>query len=185
MSLRRGHGSGAGVPRIEVMPADEALAGIYSPVPIEQPTERRADGTFAPGSTTAQRSGGQARAGNCRLSRRLALGDSFADPRFEPYARAARAFRSQHVSCLAREVGGGQCGPAPASIIATAALQLAASRYAFEVLGDMALGSKLGNDSRQNLLAAHELAAKEAQARPRKSADFPWLQPTSSKEAGK
>ncbi len=66
---------------------------------------------------------------------------------------------------LARTVGGGVCGPAPASIIASAALQLAASRFAYEVLGDVALGSKLSNDSRQNLLAAHELCAREAQSR--------------------
>jgi hypothetical protein len=101
------------------------------------------------------------------LARRLALGASFVDPRFEPYAKAARAFRRAQVTALARSVGGGHCGPAPASIIASAALQLAASRFAFEVLGDMTLGSRLANDSRQNLLAAHELCAREAQARPK------------------
>jgi hypothetical protein len=69
------------------------------------------------------------------------------------------------VTSLARDVGGGVCGTAPSSIIASAALQLAASRFAFEVLGDMVLGSRLANDSRQNLLAAHELVAREAQAR--------------------
>lgn len=91
------------------------------------------------------------------------------------YARAARGFRKAHITTLARSVGGGHCGPAPASIIASAALQFAASRFAFEVLGDMTLGSRLANDSRQNLLAAHELCAREAQARPRPVA--PWLGP--------
>jgi hypothetical protein len=97
----------------------------------------------------------------------VALGESFADPRFDPYARAARAFRRAHVDALARSVGGGHCGPGPSSIVASAALQLAGSRFAFEVLGDMALGSRLADSSRQNLLAAHELCAREAQARPR------------------
>jgi hypothetical protein len=46
-------------------------------------------------------------------------------------------------------------------------LQLAASRFTFEVLGDMVLGSPLANDSRQNLLAAHELCAKDSQSRPK------------------
>jgi hypothetical protein len=50
-------------------------------------------------------------------------------------------------------------------MVASAALQLAASRFAFEVLGDLELGSKLANDSRQNLLAAHELCAREGKAR--------------------
>jgi len=88
-----------------------------------------------------------------------------ADPRFEPYARAGRAFRRAQVTQLARTVGGGHCGPAPASFVASAAWQLAGSRFAFEVLGDMVLGSRLANDSRQNLLAAFELTAREAQAR--------------------
>jgi hypothetical protein len=43
-------------------------------------------------------------------------------------------------------------------------LQLAASRFAFD-RGEPELGSKLANDSRQNLLAAHELCAREAASR--------------------
>jgi len=63
-------------------------------------------------------------------------------------------------------------GPAPASIISTAAMQLGASRWAYDrgaETGDASLlaqASRLANDSRQNLLAAHELAAREAKARP-------------------
>jgi len=166
MTLRKGHGNGAGAPRIEVLPVDESLRGIPALPAAERPGERRSDGTFAPGARSAQAQGGQASAGKSRLARRLRLGDSFADPRFEPYARAARGFRVAQLTSLARSVGGGQCGPAPSSIIASAALQLAASRFAFEILGDMVQGSRLANDSRQNLLAAHELCAREAAARP-------------------
>lgn len=167
VALRNGHGNGAGVPRVEVLPVDELPPGVQAPEQAPSTDERRPDGTFAPGASTLQAQGGRSRAGKTRLARRLGLGDSFADPRFEPYARAAKDFRRAHVTRLAREVGGGHCGPAPASIIATAALQLAASRFAFEVLGDMSLGSRLGNDSRQNLLAAHELCGREAAARPK------------------
>lgn len=169
MSLRNGHGAGAGQPRIEVMPADELPAGVPDPRPSEcPPVERSADGRLtAEGARKLGSLGGRARAGKTRLARRLRLGETFADPRFEPYASAARDFRRAHVATLARAVGGGYCGPAPASIVASAALQLAASRFAFEVLGDMALGSRLADASRQNLLAAHELCAREAQARPR------------------
>lgn len=68
---------------------------------------------------------------------------------------------------LAQQVGGGHCGPPPSSIVASASLQLAASRFAFEVLGDLALGSRLADASRQNLLAAYELTVREATARPK------------------
>jgi hypothetical protein len=90
---------------------------------------------------------------------------------FAPYKRAGGAFRRFHVNALAKSVGGGHCGPGPSSIVATAAWQLAVSRYLFDVAAesgsreDFALASKLANDSRQNLLAAHELCAREAEAR--------------------
>ncbi len=166
MTLRTGHGNGAGTPRIEVLPVDELPIGVHAPALAEHTGERDDGGRFAPGARTAQSAGGAASREQTRLARRLSLGDTFADPRFEPYAKAARAFRRAQVTRLARDVGGGTCGPAPASIVASASLQLAASRFAFEVLGDMTLGSTLADASRQNLLAAHELAAREAAARP-------------------
>jgi hypothetical protein len=62
-------------------------------------------------------------------------------------------------------------------MVASAALQLAWSRYLSDLSaasGDPELAvtaSRLANDSRQNLLAAHELCAREAQARPRTPVD--------------
>jgi len=164
VTLRTGHGTGAGTPRIEVLPVDELPAGMPADTGQSSPGDRGDGGRFARGNAIAV-AGGRARAGHTRLARRLRLGETFADPRFESYAQAARGFRQAHVAALARSVGGGYCGPAPASIVATASLQLAASRFAFEVLGDMVLGSRLGDASRQNLLAAHELCAREAIAR--------------------
>lgn len=162
MTLRSGHGKGAGTPHVEVLPVDELPTGVHAPTQAESTTERDGAGKWQKGASTAQSAGGKALREQTAITRRLGLGESFADKRFEPYARSARAFRKLHVARLAREVGGGQCGPAPASIIASAALQLAGSRFAFEVLGDLALGSRLANDSRQNLLAAFELCAREA-----------------------
>ena len=86
-----------------------------------------------------------------------------------PYLADAEAFAAAEVTRLAQTVGGGHCGAAPASMVQSAALQLAASRAAF-ASGDFDRGSKLANDSRQNLLAAHELCAKEAKALPQESA---------------
>lgn len=56
-------------------------------------------------------------------------------------------------------------------MVASAGLQLAASRWAFDRGAEqndaslIKLGSSLANDSRQNLLAAYELATREAAAR--------------------
>ncbi|HKY37136.1 MAG TPA: hypothetical protein VJN18_14425 [Polyangiaceae bacterium] len=168
MALRSGHGNGSGSPRVEVLPPDELPQGVQGEALAEHRTERDGDGRFKPGARTAQAAGGSSSRDMTRLARRLALGDTLGDPRFEPFLKAARGFRKHHVTTLARTVGGGHCGAAPASIIASAALQLAGSRFAFEVLGDLVLGSRLANDSRQNLLAAHELCAKEAAARPKR-----------------
>jgi hypothetical protein len=48
-------------------------------------------------------------------------------------------------------------------IIGTSALQLCASRCLF-ASGELAAGSRHGNDSRQNALAAYELSVRERQA---------------------
>lgn len=179
MALRAGHGNGAGVPRVEVLPADELPMGVPAPARLPSAPVRGPNGRFIRGNAMAAR-GGEAHAGKTRLASKLALGDTFADPRFLPYANSARNFRREHVTQLARDVGGGHCGPAPSSIVASAALQLAASRFAFEVLGDMQLGSRLADASRQNLLAAHELCAREALSRPKAKAAVPWLVSESS-----
>lgn len=168
MALRSGHGNGKGQPRIEVLPVDELPAGVPGQTRVDSPSDRGADGRFARGNGLAT-VGGKANAGQSRLAHRLRLGEAFADPRFEPYARAARCWRNAHLGQLSATVGGGLVGPGPSSVVASAALQLAGSRYAFEVLGDIELGSKLANDSRQNLLAAHELCAREAKSRPKES----------------
>jgi len=52
MALRAGHGKGAGVPRIEVLPADELPLGAQAPEQATGRAERRPDGTFAPGART-------------------------------------------------------------------------------------------------------------------------------------
>ncbi|MGE5789214.1 MAG: hypothetical protein ACM3ZE_31785 [Myxococcales bacterium] len=166
MTLRTGHGTGKGAPRIEVLPVDELPEGVPASTDADSRLATVERGKFTVGNRRSVL-GGRASAGQCRLAHRLHLGDTFADPRFTPYARAAKVWRNAQLRALAASVGGGFVGPGPSSVVASAALQLAASRFAFEVIGDMTLGSKLANDSRQNLLAAHELTAREAQARPK------------------
>lgn len=176
MTLRTGHGRGAGVPRIEVMPADELPAGVPDVARQESPSDRGARGLFAPGNSLA-RLGGHARKGKTRLAERMGLSKLPEGSLFRPYKAAAVSFRRAQCAELAKTVGGGICGPGPSSMIASAALQLAWSRYLGDAAAEsgdaeMALrASKLADASRQNLLAAHELCAREALARPKRDAD--------------
>jgi hypothetical protein len=117
--------------------------------------------------------GGLAKAESRQMRQLMGLRELPDDHPYQPYMRMAREWRDAHVSELARTVGGGVCGPGPMSIVSTAALQLGASRY----LGDRGAeqgdaktlleASRLADASRQNLLAAHELCAREATARDR------------------
>jgi len=93
---------------------------------------------------------------------------------FKPYLDDASDFAERECSRLAREVGGGSIGAGPSSIVASAALQLAASRLCF-ARGELIAASRLADASRANLLSAHELCAREAKARPRSADDTPWL----------
>jgi len=91
---------------------------------------------------------------------------------FAPYQRLAAEWRDDHLAQLAATVGGGRVGPGPASVVSSAALQMGASRYLHDLgaeVGDPKMlldASRLADASRANVLSAHELAAKEAEARP-------------------
>lgn len=173
MALRNGHGTGAGAPRIEVMPADE----LPQPVPPASSSAVvaltfRQDGKIADSETAREmgRRGGAAKARRVRLVDSLGLAKIAEDSSFRPYRDAAEEFVSHHRGELAKQAGG-ELGPAPSTMVASAGLQLAASRWAFDRgatendASFIKLGSSLANDSRQNLLAAYELAVREAQAR--------------------
>lgn len=183
MVLRTAHGAGrSALVRVETAPVDELPVGIPGEAHEELPTDRGARGKFAPGNTLAAR-GGNAKRGKTRLASTLGLSRLTEGEGFAPYRRKAVSFRRTMTSSIALTVGGGVCGPGPSSMIATAALQLAWSRYFSDIaaqIGDpvkaaeLALkASALGDKSRQSLLTAHELAAVEAAARPKpKSVPF-------------
>jgi hypothetical protein len=173
MTLRNGHGRGKGQPRIEVLPADELPRGVPAappaPTKVVPITNRRSFGAVPAGTPEARalaRKGALARWAKAKQLRTLeGLGLKGKPPKaLEPYLADAEQFAKYETARLAKTVGGGVCDGAPASMVQSAALQLAGSRAAF-ASGDMALGSRLADASRQNLLAAHELAAREAVAR--------------------
>lgn len=146
------------------------------PEAVAPKVERDARGRVVAGASAAAlaRRGGQMQARRAGLRVALAAllpGDMVPDD--APMAEAIRhaeQFRDVHLTTLAASAGG-ICGPGPASMVASAALQLAASRYLFGQgarTGDafiLKTASGLANDSRQNLLAAYELAVREARAR--------------------
>lgn len=170
--MRTGHGQGAGRPHIEIV-ADELSRGI--PEPARPAAARDASGKFIPsdGTRALARKGGKAKAESVQLQRLLSLAELPTDHAFAPYARLAREWRDDHMRQLAATVGGGEVGAGPASIVSSAALQLAGSRWLSDrgaELADPKLlldASRLADASRQNLLAAHELAAREAASRPK------------------
>jgi hypothetical protein len=134
MALRTGHGNGAGVPRIEVLPADEQPAGIPAPSePVAPPVSAdlgRSNGRIADRQLAVElgRRGGQARAAKAaELKALTGLGLLGATPDvLRPYLDAANEFASSEVQRLARECGGGVCpqnaaltlGPTVASLLA-------------------------------------------------------------------
>jgi hypothetical protein len=171
VGLRRAHGKGSGaLVRVETMPANELPTGEPAQARQERPGDRGERGKFAPGNSMA-RAGGKALHGKTRLSARLGLSVLPEDAAFRPYKAAASSFRRAHCAELAKTVGGGMCGPGPSSIVASAALALAWSRYLSDLAAktgevDLAIKSmRLAETSRQSLLTAHELCAREAVAR--------------------
>ena len=181
MAIRNGHGSGAGVPRVEVLPPDELPAGM--PGCTRPAADRQRDGRFQPGPGTSEvaRLGAKATNEARQLARLLGLWTPEETHAYHPYWRLACEWRDAHMATLAATVGGGSVGPGPASIVASAALQLGASRYLADLGAQMCSpkllseAAKLADSSRQNLLAAHELVAKETKAKPK--ASHSWLQP--------
>jgi ferric-dicitrate binding protein FerR (iron transport regulator) len=157
--------------------ADELPEGVPDQAGPTSPQDRGEAGRFARGNTLARR-GGKALAGKTRLSTRLGLRSLPDDAAFRPYKAAAKSFQRSQCAALAASVGAGYCGPAPSSMVASAALQLAWSRYLSDqaaATGDPAFAmaaSKLADASRNNLLSAHEACAREAAARPRAPVDY-------------
>lgn len=175
MTLRAGHGKGAGVPRVETLPADELPAGVAAPTSPLIPRDEAGRVLPGPGAALLGARGGKSASDARQLAQLLGRREVPDDHPYAPYARLAREWRDDHMAQLAATVGGGEVGPGPASVVSTAALQLGASRYLHDLgaeTGDAKMlldASRLADASRQNLLAAHELTAKEAQARPKKN----------------
>ena len=184
MTLRTRHGNhkkhGVG-PVIEVLPADELPAPIAD---LDAKTElveiQRVDGKVVSkeAARALGRLGGLRTAKRVKLARTLGIAKIAADKAFAPYMQAAEEFVKEELATRAKSAGG-HVGPAASSMIASASLQLATSRFAFDKFAATEeivwanLGSRMADASRQNLLAAYELAVREAQIRSQRDDDGP------------
>lgn len=171
MSYRTSTTDGRKPVHVEPSRADELPDGV--PAPARPAPTRDGAGRFraGPGTSELARAGGKAAAEARQLGQLLGLWAPPDGHAYAPYARLAREWRDAHMGQLGATVAGGEVGPGPASIVSTAAIQLGASRWLADQgaeLGDARMlldASRLADASRQNLLAAHELAAREATAR--------------------
>lgn len=182
MALRTSTQPGRSLVHVEVCRPDELPVGV--PGPAAPATIRRTP-KGQPADAQSQRAlaslGGQARAEQLRLERLMGRVDLPEGHPTRPYRHDAADWRDAHLARLRDTVGGGEVGPAVQAIVSTAALQHAASRWLFdrsavELDARLALdASRLADSARQNLLAAHELCAREALARPKRPTSIPWL----------
>ena len=193
MADRKGHGRGAGSRRIEVLPVNETPVGVLDlRGPVHSPKLDQLRSEIARTETllaaTKRDPNGRpvTREGKRLLS---SLGGLVRSERSE--VARLEAERVGVLAELATEllpgmlvadpdfVGGGELPAGPASMLVSAALQLVASRVLF-ARGEFKTASALANDSRQNLMACHDYAAKRALARPASSRQLPWLTPESN-----
>lgn len=180
--VRTGHGAGEGQPHVE-NPQKDLPKPVAAPVAAPTPSLAfRQDGKIADSETARflGRLGGLKKARNLRLVDSLGVAKLAEDSAFIPYRNGAEQFVEHHSAELAK-VAGGSVSSGPSSMIASAALQLACSRFAFDKFAEtgdaswMTLGSKLANDSRQNLLAAYSHAVLEAEGRAKTEGEDPFL----------
>jgi hypothetical protein len=174
MAQRTAHGAAARNGTLivqEPVPFDE-LARPDPRAEPNGPVERRSNGQVADAASARAlaRLAVQKRALYTRILRSLGLVELAADHAFYPYEVAGQEFADGYIESLA-SMFDGECGGGPASIVKTAGLQLAVSRYFYDkgkLAGDAKLlgqASQLGNDSRVSAGAAYELQSREAEAR--------------------
>ena len=178
MALRTGHGTGAGVPRVEVLPPRRTAGWCAGGCRRGQPDGRHGGGPVRP-RQPPQRARGPSQA-------RDLASDGPAGALHAARRRCVRALPRVRCHLPPRPVRRGS--PAPSEVARVAPgrraswprppspwpgrATLFSDRAATTGDPELAMRSaRLGETSRQHLLAAHELCAREAAARPRKPAD--------------
>jgi len=169
MPLQRSQGK----PRPAPCPADEVPVGV--PESAGAPIARDARGRVQQGTSGARAlasKGGQA-AKQAREWRKL-LGLADVPTQFAPYIQSAEQIREGILRDLASDVGGGQVSSIVAMLVSLAArakaMSLLCQDCAMLTDGEHQIGfldraDKYGTTARGHLIAAREIAAKDALAR--------------------
>lgn len=163
MTVRKGHGAGAGSPRVEVLPADEqppAQAVGADPLATGRDANKR---VRTPAAARAM----------AKLPRRgrFVPRAIACDPRFEAHNRRRLEWQQRRTAELQTAHGGVSYGVA--AMLNAAAWLYAAGEFAAERAAETAdveafkQAAALTSTARQHELAAWELAAREAQTRPK------------------
>ena len=190
MTLRRAHGTAARGGRllmVETLPADE-----LPPASGSDPArgDRDASGRFAPGNRIAR----QAKV-RCGARGELLQLYSKGTPAWQAANRWGRQYAAHRLTELA-QAHGGEVSAEVSMMIQDAADATSDARWArasaaeAEADGDRETAARLRSEARQlrieargHRLAAWELAAREAAARPRRPQDVPWLISTPAPKA--
>ena len=152
------------MPRVEVLPADELPTPNAHETAANLAERQRRGRPFEHANRAA--------AGRRPKLALLGVAIDATDPEYAKCLRQASRWRKRRCSELAVSHGG-YLSSGASSLVASSALALAASRYLYALAartGDPDLlkrASALANDSRQNELAAWELASREAASRPK------------------
>lgn len=178
----RGHGKS----RVESPRARDLAAAI--PAVPSAPIAHKPNGTFAnsEAARAAGHLGGKRRAENERLLAELrTLGGNTHETDGLRKALSARGtWLRVEAGAVASEFGGGKAGAGVLAILGAAAKKLGASDWCFATAATeatnkaraelLATGSRLSDSARLDLIAARELAAREANARRVANPTFAW-----------
>ena len=192
MSLRNGHGKGRGRPHVEVALKDLPAP---VPAPAATPSTGNRGRFTRENAAAAGRAGGlaKARRNAVATARTMGLGrylDFVEDGRVKPFVDEGERWMVSALEGLSRDVGGGELSAEVCSIVQGAAWQKAFSSFLFDLASResgawvadkshvpdrkyrlrantelMLTASRLAESHRQQMLAAYELAAREAVAR--------------------
>lgn len=165
-----------------MLPPDELPKPIAAPPPVPAvPLKFDEKGRFADAETAkeAGRLGGLAAAKARQVAKLLrTMGLKATSEEFRVYREAGEEFVEQHLKELA-QMAGGRVGSGPRALVMHAGWQMAFSAFFKDKAAEMPLpdvkvvkeASLFGDSMRQNIMAAYELAVKEAQVRPKEAFD--------------
>ena len=152
-----------GTPYPDVVRVDELPAGQPDSAQAGASRERRAGGhRIKPGDKLVPAMGGRAGKGRTKMTHEVR--DTL--PVSDRLRSQARFMRKRTCSELARNVGAGSCGIIASALVKLASEDMALREAALES-GDVDVAQRLGVSARGHLLSAREVAARDAESRPR------------------